>query len=119
MQVLPVPPTKGKSMKLYIVVRKDIPPGLMLAQSCHALRAFVAEHPEIDRKWFAESNNIVVLETPTEAALLALADSLRSGGIATSVFTEPDLDDEVTAAAFGPSASALLANLPLALREAA
>ena len=54
--------------KLYIVSRSDLSPGLVVAQSCHALRAFTAEHPEVDQKWYTESNNIVCLQIANEAS---------------------------------------------------
>jgi len=104
--------------KLYIVVRNDIKPGLMVAQSCHALRAFVEEHPDVDKEWFATSNNIVCLEVANEVELQALVDRVAGADVEVSTFTEPDLDDQMTAAAFGPRAAALLSNLPLALRVA-
>lgn len=49
-------------MKLYIVVARALSAGLKIAQACHALRAFTAEHPKLDHVWYTESNNIVVLE---------------------------------------------------------
>ncbi len=104
--------------KLYIVVRNDISPGLMVAQSCHALRAFVAEHPEVDKVWFKESNNIVVLEVESEDILMDLMDRVAETTKCFSFFIEPDLDNELTAVAFGPEAGPLLANLPLALKAA-
>ena len=100
--------------KLFVIVRADLPAGLQVAQACHALRQFVAEHPETDRAWFEGSNNLVVLQVPSEGALLALAE--RAHGVPASVFREPDLGDQATAIAIGPAGSALVAQLPLALR---
>jgi peptidyl-tRNA hydrolase len=99
--------------RLYIVVRSDLKPGLLCAQACHALRAFVAEHPEVEQQWFEGSNNLVVLQVPDEAALLRLVE--RSAGVPFSVNREPDLDNQVTAVALAPSAKRLLRTLPLAL----
>lgn len=101
--------------KLYIVVRADLKPGLQAAQACHALRLFVEEHPEIDRAWYANSNNLVLLQIPNEAELLELHKSL--GDIPSSLFREPDVNDEATAIAIAPSGRRSISNLPLLLRE--
>ena len=100
-------------MKLYVVVRADLPPGLQVAQACHALREFVHQYPEVDREWFSRSNNLVVLQVPSLAALEALV--LRTEG-AVAPFYEPDLDGAMTAAAFADGRQ--LGSLPLALRAA-
>lgn len=64
------------------------------------------------------SNSLIVLAVPDEAALLTLADSARTQSIGATVFREPDLADQVTALALGPSPRTrpLCANLPLAGR---
>jgi len=103
-------------MKLYIVTRKDLPPGLMLAQACHALRGFVEAHPEEDQKWFRESNNIVCLEIENESALLNLVKKAVCADIPHAVFREPDRDGEATSVAFGAGARRLVSGLPLALK---
>ena len=103
--------------KLYIIVRNDLAPGLQTAQACHALRAFVEEHPEVDQSWHRNSNNLVVLQVEDEEALLDLADQLWCEEVPMSVFSEPDLDDSHTAIAAGPTAKRLVSELRLALRE--
>lgn len=113
----PAPRTmeNSKETKLYILVRADLSPGLQIAQSCHALRAFAAAHPDADRTWFANSNNIVALSVPDEATLArTLAESEATGALVAR-FTEPDLDDELTAGAVLGAARRLLQRLPLAL----
>jgi hypothetical protein len=52
--------------KLYIIVRADLPAGAQCAQSCHALRAFIDAYPALDQAWHSGSNNIVILQTPSE-----------------------------------------------------
>ena len=42
--------------KLYIIVRRDLAPGAQCAQSCHAMHAFVNEHPALD----ADCNLVVL-----------------------------------------------------------
>ncbi len=104
--------------KLYVVVRADLPAGAQLAQACHGLRAFVAAHPEIDRAWYEQSNNLVCLAVPSEAHLLELAARAEARDVATAVFREPDEGDSVTAIALGPAGARLVSSLPLALRAA-
>lgn len=98
--------------KLYVVVRNDLPPGLQTAQACHALREFAHRFPELDRRWFESSNNLVVLQVPTLGDL----EGLVAIGSLVAPFYEPDLGGELTAAAFGDGR--LLSSLPLALRAA-
>jgi len=106
-------------MKLYIVVRSDISPGLQAAQSCHALRLFVEENPEIDKDWYENSNNLVVLQAPSKEELARIAYELTVQDVALSMFKEPDLGDELTAIAVAPEGGRYLSTLPLALRAAA
>lgn len=113
-------------MKLYVVVRSDLPPGLQAAQLVHAMREFVHHCPDFDRQWFygrgngkepIGDKNLVLLQVPDEAALLQL---IRAGVHVASVasFQEPDLGGETTAAAFSEGAAPLLGALPLALKAA-
>lgn len=97
-------------MKLYIVTRSDIPPGLMLAQSVHAGRAFGGD--------VSSGENLACLEVPDESALLSLIQRAVCRDIPHTVFREPDLDGTVTSVAFGKGARRILSNLPLALKAA-
>ncbi len=108
-----------KSPKLYIIVRSDLPPGAQVAQSCHALRLFVEEHPIIDEHWHRHSNNLVCLQVENLPALLELAEKAELGGHAHSVFVEPDFDDQPTAMALEPDAWKLVRRLGLCLKVAA
>jgi peptidyl-tRNA hydrolase len=101
--------------KLYIVVRSDLSPGLQAAQACHGLRLFVEEHKVEDRKWYENSNNLVLLQVPNEAELIALKN--KANGIPASLFREPDVNNEATALALGPEAKKLVRRLPLLLSE--
>jgi peptidyl-tRNA hydrolase len=96
--------------RMYIVVRSDIAPGLQIAQACHAAREFTLRCTE------DVVENLVVLQASKEQLeqLVALAD----GRCAVVPFHEPDLDGEITAAAFGLGAKKLLSTYPLALRAA-
>lgn len=77
------------------------------------------EHPQVASRWHADSNNIVVLRLPTEAALRHFETKLADHGLRTVLFTEPDLDDTATALAVEPSplASDLCSYLALAGKE--
>ena len=96
-------------MRLYVVVRADLPPGLQCAQACHAARAF-RDPPDADE-------NLIVLSAPNEEALRSLL--LQAGpSAAVAAFHEPDLDGQLTAIALnGIDVPLLLAALPLALRD--
>lgn len=106
-------------MTLYVVVRNDIPPGLQMAQACHATREFTL-YSDVD-----PGDNLVVLgASPAElAALLARVAEKPAGcsefhhPYAYSPFHEPDLGGELTALALvGSGARKMLSSFPLALR---
>jgi siroheme synthase (precorrin-2 oxidase/ferrochelatase) len=101
-------------MKLFLVSRQDLAPGLRAAQLCHAIRAFTEEHPTVDREWFTTSNTLVLLETVNEEELRRVVSSVRAEGIPVSEFLEPDLGDALTAIAVSPRGRHLLRRLPLA-----
>lgn len=100
--------------RLYVVVRRDLPPGLQLAQACHAVREFVDEHPGAEEKI---GENLVALNVADELALWRLTERVREQGVPVTLFREPDLGGALTAAAMGSAAQKLLSSLPLALRE--
>jgi len=105
--------------RLYVLVRSDLTPGMKLAQSCHAMAAFAADHPSVTALWHTEGNNLVCLEVANEQDLLDLAERARAIGALTSLFTEPDLGGQATAAAVSGEAKGLLRRYPLALKVAA
>lgn len=100
--------------KLYVVVRSDLPAGLKCAQACHAARVFQAEHSELEAAWYRSSNTIAILEASAlELEQLIAAAMLKA--VPCSLFREEDLNGELTAAAFAPSAKRLLRSCKLAL----
>lgn len=104
--------------RLYIVVRADLAPGAQIAQSCHALRAFVEAYPELDRAWHAAGGNLVVLSVPEERDLAELyVWATGAEELAGAWFREEDFGDELTAIALEGRAKPLLRALPLALRS--
>lgn len=77
------------------------------------------EDPASAGAWFAESNSLIILAVPDEAALYDLAARLRARGLCFVSFEEPDLGHELTALALRPCPEAARAcsSLPLALRR--
>lgn len=107
---MPSPPDR-----LYVVVRSDLPPGAQVAQALHAFRAFLEEHPGVERAWFLASNTLAVLTAPSEGALQAIVMDAVDNDFRVSQFREPDLGDSLTAIALEPAAKRLVRMLPLAL----
>jgi peptidyl-tRNA hydrolase len=103
--------------KLYLVTRADLPAGAQAVQAAHALRQFIAEHPERDREWFETSNYLALLAVPSEADLERLFTKAERRGVPASAFREPDLGASLTAIALAPCSGArsLTRSLPLAL----
>lgn len=100
-----------KPRALFVVVRDDLPPGLQLAQACHAARDFSLRHPGAD-----VGENLIALAA-THPDLQDLVLRVAAGGLCLCVpVHEPDLGGQLTAAAFGSEARPLLSCLPLALR---
>lgn len=103
---------------MYIVVRGDLAPGMQLSQSVHAMTQFNFEHPDITKAWFEKSNYVAVLSIASESDLKNLIKKADIEGIKHSIFYEPDLDNQATAAAFEPSQKTkkLCSKLKLALK---
>ena len=104
-------------MKLYLIVRSDLSVGQQAVQAAHALRAFVEEHPEEDRRWFEKSNTLALLSVPNEGTIGVIYQRAMELGIPASVFREPDQGNALTAIAIGPQGKRLTKNLPLALKS--
>jgi len=102
-------------LKLFIVVRADLDPGLQMAQAIHAAIQFVLEHQTEARAWYDTSNNVIVKQVADEATLTELVLERDYNRTTCQVFGEPDLNGAWTAAAFmGEGANAYLRELPLA-----
>lgn len=100
------------------MTRADIDPGYQIAQSCHAIRQFSEDHPELDKEWFRNSNYVACLSVPTERDLELLLQRAQERGIPCSSFREPDIDDQLTAIALAPGEASkrLCSSCRLALR---
>ncbi len=99
--------------KLYVVVRQDLSPGAQIAQSLHAFREYIQEHPESEGAWYRDSNTIVILGCADERELRKLVRKGLERGLMVSSFKEPDWQYAMTAATFepGPKTSEFLAHL--------
>lgn len=95
--------------RLYVVVREDLPPGLQMAQACHAAFEY-GLHGSDD-----VGDNIVVLHASAER-LRQLVEEAAKRGLSYQDFHEPDLGGELTACAFTGAARSLVSSLPLAMR---
>jgi len=84
----------------------------------HAAIQFQHEHPEIAKYWHSNSNYLALLSTRDENSLKDLLNKFQSKGLNFSVFTEPDIDNQITAVAIEPSVETqrICSNLPLALK---
>jgi hypothetical protein len=79
---------------------------------------FFQEYPDITSKWMLESNYITCCSARDEQHLYYLLTKAQEKGLVHSIFTEPDLGDQLTAICFEPSEDArkLCSSLPLALK---
>lgn len=84
----------------------------------HAALDFTLEYPEQVQSWHSISNHICILAARSEEDLIKLAHRLIKKGLHFVAFTEPDLNDEVTAIAIQPGKLARKATscFPLALK---
>ena len=105
--------------KLYLVSRGDLPAGVQACQAIHAMREFIAEHTDVEEKWYNDSNHIAFLEAADKAELQFLKTKAIENGILCSSFYESDLENELTAVAFCPTMDSreLLSQLPTALND--
>ncbi len=101
------------------ITRCDLTPGQRAVQSTHAAINFVFEHPGRAGPWFRESNYLVQLEAKNEQELLRLIEQCELKNIKYTAFTEPDLDNQITAIAVEPSLATqkLVSSLPLLFKK--
>jgi peptidyl-tRNA hydrolase len=107
--------------RLYIVVRADLPPGLMAAQAVHAAFHFSQSYPDMVTRWLNASNYLVIVSVSDEEALHDVISKARGRGIVAFGVREPDLDEQLTAVALQPGqiARRLCSSMPSALRRPA
>lgn len=73
-------------------------PGYKVVQSAHVLAEFAVQHHEQFKEWHHSSNYLCCLES-SKCRMLELIDYLSLLKIKYSVFTEPDIGNEMTAVA--------------------
>lgn len=105
------------TQKLYIITRRDLAPGMQVAQSVHAAFEFARIHPIVTEHWMETSNNICVLAVDDEIALIGLYATTKMLNLDSVDFYEPDLGNELTAIAIEPNelSQRLVRDLDLAL----
>ena len=126
--------TSASDPRLYVILRGDLPPGLLLAQTGHVARKFTRRFPDVgvlkggaEERETDEDESLIVLCEKDEPALHDRYLFLRwEAPLAPIVvFREPDLGDGLTAIAVHGGTTPetalllrrLLSSLPLALRE--
>ena len=80
---------------------------------------FAAEHPETFSNWHSKHKNLINLSVDNEQQLLDLWLHAKASRIETSGFTEPDINNELTAVALAPHPEtyAMTSSFDLALKE--
>jgi|APSaa5957512622_1039677.scaffolds.fasta_scaffold70291_2 hypothetical protein len=84
--------------RMYVVCRRDLPPGLATPQCIHAVAAF-------NVAWALNPNpeeTIVVVQVPDEANLRRIARKLTDDICAYGIFFEPDIDEYTALATYDP-----------------
>jgi hypothetical protein len=101
------------------VTRRDLHPGAQASQLTHAAQQFEKEHFDVQYEWYSKSNHLVLLSCENEESLKQLLVKAHIKGIKCSAFTEPDMDNQLTAIAFEPCEDTckLVSSLPLAFKE--
>ena len=89
---------------------------MQAVQAAHALLAFAVWDPGLTRAWHEDSQNLILLAVPDEAALARLIAAAERDGHLYAAFREPDLGGQLTAVALEPAAARLLSAFPLMLR---
>lgn len=105
---------KPEPQRLYVLVRHDMPPGVILCQAAHAFMEFVFTETDKAIEW-RRSNTICVVAVRDETDLLAWEKKMYECRKVSVMFHEPDMGGQATALAVEPSAAKLLRGLPLAL----
>ncbi len=102
-----------------MITRRDLKPGVQAVQAAHSIPSFAIEHPEVFSEWYHKSNYLIVLSTDNEDSLKQLISKAQDIGLKHSVFTEPDIDNQITSIALEPHEETykLVSNIPLALKE--
>lgn len=107
------------AVKLYVVSRSDIPPGVRAAQFVHARWQFSQDQPAADKVWNDLGGSLVLLEVADAPALNALMESILKSGAPVAAWKDHYNGGEVqltALAVFRHSRIDCLDDLPLAFR---
>ena len=106
-------------VKLVIVTRKDLSAGYQLVQSAHSLAEFAHQYSDQFNDWKRDSNYLISLSTDNEEKLQRLFYKLQDNGADVVAFTEPDIDNQLTAICYygTPEMRKITQNLDLALQS--
>jgi hypothetical protein len=93
--------------------------GQQLVQSGHAIAEFVQQFPDKFAEWKQQSNYLISLSVDNEERLQRLFYKLQDNGADVVAFTEPDIDNQLTAICYygTPEMRKITQNLDLALDE--
>lgn len=85
----------------------------------HASLDFSIKYPELTKNWHNSSNYIACLSAKDENHLKQLISNLQETDLKYIVFSEPDIDDQITSIAIEPSVltAKLCSSLPKALKQ--
>jgi hypothetical protein len=91
----------------------------MACQGMHSLVEFQQKYPSIYNAWHKKSNYLGFLSVKDEQSLLLLIEKLKIQNISYALFSEPDINNQVTAITIEPceESKKLLSNIPRALKE--
>jgi hypothetical protein len=91
------PVEKPREPRMYILVREDLNPIYRCVQGGHALAAYAAEYPGTFQAW--GNQYLMYLGVRNHTALAEWYRKIQSLGKEVCLFTEPDLDGQLTAIA--------------------
>lgn len=107
-----------------MVTRADLSAGYQATMATHAGIDFGIVYGDTILDWHEASNSLVVLTVPNEEELFQLMNHVKTvhPGIPLIGFTEPDINDELTAIALMPRyvadcPTSWLKELPLCLKD--
>ena len=80
-------------MKLYVLVRKDLPRNYQAVQAGHAVAEYLLHVPELP--W--DNGTLIYLGVRNEAELVSWGERLTNKGLRWFGFKEPDIGDQLTA----------------------
>jgi peptidyl-tRNA hydrolase len=104
---------------MYVVVRRDMPIGVQMAQACHAAFLFAQTYAHQTLDWHTHSQYLVIVSVEDQVELIRLGSEAIQRKIRVAWWNEPDMDNDLTAIVLEPTEATarLLSNLPLAGKE--